>query len=379
MNGVEGSRGVPSVSGGDVRIITILKQWSADHTVILSTNAMGMQLAKQHGLNAAYLDIGVPSGTGIFPNVMKVLKALSVTPKQAISVSYSGGEHLYDVIAPAFLKLFRRTPWVAVVHWVEEYPWNDKRGGTPFVHRYLYWLNRVLAMQLIKMLANHILAVSESTRDKIVQKRNVPRSRVSAVLCGLDVDAARSTRALGNDRLYDAVFMKRLNFGKGVRDLVDIWARVVKLRPDARLQIIGDGPPSVVNEINDRISAHGIAHSIDLVGVVHDQSEKYRRLGNSKLFILPSHEENWAIVIGEALAAGLPVIAYALKELVPIWGTRVTWIEFGELDKFAEEIIRQLNCPRPAELDTFLLSLDWNAIASQELRHLTRALPVEKN
>ncbi len=366
MNGVDGVDGVPGVSGGDVRIITILKNWSQRARIILSTSAMGEALGRSYGLQVDYKVIGGPSGSGVFVNVMKVLRSLTAIPRTPVSLSYSGGEHLYDVLVPAILKLFRRVPWIAVVHWVEDYPWHDARGGTPVLHRYLYWLNRVAAMLLIYACADKILAVSESTREKLITRRHIASARVSTVLCGLDLDASLRTRARGLKKKYDAVFMKRLNYGKGVRDLVEIWARVVAERQVARLQIIGDGPHTVVAETIRHIKDLQIQDNVDLIGVVHDQTEKMERLAQSQLFILPSHEENWAIVIGEALAIGLPVIAYDLEEIRPLWGARVAWVPFGDTVAFAQEIIEQLERPRPPALADFLAALDWEAIAEKE-------------
>jgi len=378
MNGVDGVNGVPGVSGGDVRILKILKNWSKKSTILLSTSNMGATLAKAYGIDFELKTIKGPAGSGIFVNLIKVLSSILVLPRRRVTLAYSGGEHLYDVVAPALLKTFRGIPWVAVVHWVEEYPWRDRRGGTPIIHRYLYWLNRVLAMWLIKMGADKILAVSNSTREKLISRRGIDPDRVATVYCGIDLTETLQATLRGYEKTYDAIFMKRLNYGKGVRDLVEIWAKVCESIPRAKLQIIGDGPPFVLSEIAARIKQLGLSENIDLVGVVHDQEEKLERLLRSKLFILPSHEENWAIVIGEALAAGLPVVAYDLKEIRPLWGEHVSWIPFGNVEAFASEVTRQLAQPRRVELDDFLRNLDWNRIAEVEYKHAISLLRIDE-
>jgi glycosyltransferase involved in cell wall biosynthesis len=375
MNGVEGSAGTPGVSGGDVRLMRVLKLLSDRVDFTLSTTPMGKELCTLNGVVAEYKIMRTSDRPGILGNLERVIASCGNIPREHIDVAYSGGEHLYDVLPAAILRIFRRVPWIALVHWVEELPWRDKRGGTPALHRYLYWLNRVAAMFFIKAFASRVLAVSESTRQKLIATRGFEPQRVSTVYCGLDLAAANCVRTANEPKAYDAVFMKRLNFGKGVRDLIEIWEKVVRVKSGARLQVIGSGPPAVVAEIERLISAKNLERNIDLVGVVHDAGEKIRRLAQSSIFVLPSHEENWAIVIGEALAAGLPVVAYDLKEIRPLWGERVHWIALGDTSAFAQKILQLDSQPSTVPLDDFLRDLDWPKIADNEYAEMSRLVP----
>lgn len=375
MNGVEGKSGVPGVSGGDVRLIRILHHIIAEARVILGTSPMGKKLCEKYGLNVDFRVIPVADRPGFTGNLARVLWCATRIPRERVDVSYSAGEHLYDVLPAALLKIFRRTPWVAVVHWVEGYPWNDKRGGTPTVYRYLYWLNRVIALGLVRALADRVLAVSSITRDKLIREKGFPAGRIATVLCGLDLESATQSRQSSVKKQYDAIFLKRLTYGKGVLDLLEIWASVVRTCPDARLAIVGDGPEGVQLRLHERARELGIQDHVDFVGVVHEADRKAELLAASRLFILPSHEENWAIVIGEALAAGLPVFAYALKEIEPIWGDRVRWIPLGDTAAFAAEVEKALSQPdQEVPLDEFLRSLDWSAVAENEIAEVARAI-----
>jgi glycosyltransferase involved in cell wall biosynthesis len=375
MNGVEGEGGVPGVSGGDVRLIQILQRLTTRAHVVLGTSPLGKKLCERYALDVDFRVIPVADRPGIFGNLARVLWCVTRVPRGGVDVAYSGGEHLYDVLPAAVLKVVRRTPWVAVVHWVEGYPWNDKRGGTPRLHRYLYWLNRVVALGLVRVFADRILAVSSITREKLIREKGFPPERIATVLCGLDLAAGVRSREYSGPKRYDAIFLKRLTYGKGILDLLDIWAQVTKARPGARLAIVGAGSEGVLSRLRERAADLGITDAVDFVGVVHDPVQKAELLAASRLFVLPSHEENWAIVIGEALAAGLPVFAYDLKEIVPIWGDRVSWIPFGDTAAFAAGILAALARPeREVPLDEFLRSLDWSAVAQKEIGYLARAV-----
>lgn len=377
LNGVEGKDGVPAVSGGDVRLIEILLRRPRDLSVYFSTSPMGRELSRAYGLDVQFNTIRIIDRYGIIGNLSRVFASIGALPKRRVSVVYSSGEHLYDVLPAAVVHFFTGAPWVALVHWVEDYPWQNKRGNTPFLHRYLYWLNRVAAMTLIKMGAKRILAVSASTRKKLIEKRGIHPDRVGEVWCGLDLHLAERIRAMRPARpKYDAVFMKRLNYGKGIVDLVEIWRQVVDRRPYAKLLIIGDGPPSVMERLSALVDERGLKENIHFAGVVHDKGIKAELLASASLFVLPSHEENWAIVIGEALACGLPVIAYDLPEIRDLWAHRVAWVDLSDTSAFANAILAQLNDRCEPELDEFLISLDWDNIARNEYREVLAVIDI---
>jgi len=98
-------------------------------------------------------------------------------------IIYSSCEHLYDVLPAMKMKIFKKAKWYAVYHWVEDYPWKDKRGNTPFLPRYLYWLNRAFSGFLIKLFASKILAVSEPTKEKLISMKKIKPERIKAVDC----------------------------------------------------------------------------------------------------------------------------------------------------------------------------------------------------
>jgi L-malate glycosyltransferase len=73
-----------------------------------------------------------------------------------------------------------------------------------------------------------------------------------------------------------------------------------------RLVLIGAGPMEAT--IRERIAALGLAEAVDLPGFLGPEAVA-RQLAQSLALILPSYEEQWGLVVNEALALGLPVIA----------------------------------------------------------------------
>jgi len=108
---------------------------------------------------------------------------------------------------------------------------------------------------------------------------------------------ARSHRADGSDRV---LAVGRLSPEKGFRELVQHWNQ--RASDDLKLTILGDGP--------EREALSAIAgQNVELVGRC-DPSEVSRMMLNSRALVFPSRWfEGQPLVLLEALAAGLPIVA----------------------------------------------------------------------
>jgi glycosyltransferase involved in cell wall biosynthesis len=74
------------------------------------------------------------------------------------------------------------------------------------------------------------------------------------------------------------------------------------------LAIAGWGAPSYVAHLKQRVNELGLGQQVELIGTVLDGAKK-QLFENSDVVLVPSHTENFAIVVAEALAHGVPVIA----------------------------------------------------------------------
>ena len=101
------------------------------------------------------------------------------------------------------------------------------------------------------------------------------------------------------------LFLSRLHATKGLPLLVHAWAAVRP--PGWRLVIAGPGNPREIDALQSLCAALGVTADVQLAGEVRGagRDRLYRTAG---LFVLPSHTENFGLVVAEALAHGLPVI-----------------------------------------------------------------------
>ena len=99
-----------------------------------------------------------------------------------------------------------------------------------------------------------------------------------------------------------ALFYSRFHRKKRLRELIDLWNSTP--RGDWLLLIAGVEEDYRVAEIQEWILAAGASESI----LVFDGADRSPPYGAAEIFLLPSHSENFGLVIAEALAAGVPAL-----------------------------------------------------------------------
>lgn len=102
------------------------------------------------------------------------------------------------------------------------------------------------------------------------------------------------------------VYLGRLSGWKGVKFLVQAFKTVAEQNPRAVLHILGDGEER--KNLDELTRQLNLTDRVKFAGWVSAE-EGSRRLRTSDVFVLPSLHEVGGIVLLEAMAVGLPVIA----------------------------------------------------------------------
>ncbi|KKS29817.1 MAG: Glycosyltransferase, family 4 [candidate division WWE3 bacterium GW2011_GWD2_42_11] len=365
----------PGVTGGESRFIELAKSWrKKGYEIHLMSSKGGKVLCEKMGLPVILHSISNSSSTGRLEIITRIFKMLFHLPTLLVSfkegIVYSGSEQIYDVFPGFMLKLLRpsKIRFGVVTHWLPPVCFRERKNSK-FLFSLLFLISERLGLFFAGFNADVLLPVSEDTLSSL--KNSIFNRRPAYfVLCGVNPEEIDSYFPEKEQKIYDAVFMKRLQRTKGVLDLVEMWAELVKRKPGAKLLIIGEG---IDGEEARKLSVSlGMEKNIEFAGVIYDPQKKFKLLGQSKVFVLPSYEENWAIVIGEAMAVGIPVVCYDLKELRPVWENNVIYAKIGDKSDLLEKVAYLLeNGSERAKMAQkareFVKKYSWEKIADTEL------------
>ncbi len=162
--------------------------------------------------------------------------------------------------------------------------------------------------------------------------------KLHIVHCGIDPVRYDTAPHTGQTLL----FVGRLAGVKGVPILLDAVATLKARHPQLRLALIGDGPERAALEER----AKPLGETVVFLGY-QGQSEVAEALSQSDVFVLPSFAEGVPVVLMEAMAAGVPVVATqiaGIPELVTQWENGVL-VPPGDAPALAQAIEQLLASP----------------------------------
>ena len=123
---------------------------------------------------------------------------------------------------------------------------------------------------------------------------------------GVDVGYWRSAPSSQYARpgMRNLVYLGRLEPRNGPEVAIDAFNRIGQSMPDVRLLMAGDGPMRAALEAQVAPELRG---RVEFTGAIYDQRPEL--LASSSVFLLPARAVGFSIMVLEAFAAGLPVVA----------------------------------------------------------------------
>lgn len=196
--------------------------------------------------------------------------------------------------------------------------------------------------------ADRIVAVSQYTKQDIMNVFGIPHSRIEVIYHGVRLEdymfpeeaKVKIRSALGINSQPMILFVGRLSPRKGVDILLRALPQLLG-KMEVKLVLAGSGNQRDYQQLAQSL---GISDKTVFLGHVSDNT--LRLLYSScDLFVLPSRLEGLGIVILEAMASGKPVVATnvgGIPELVKS-GQNGILVEAGEEGKLASAIVKVLS------------------------------------
>lgn len=208
---------------------------------------------------------------------------------------------------------------VRVIRWCHHnhlpcFVWGDSNIAC---ERQTGWRSWVKSMVLRRILSQACGAMCCGTLGKAYfEYYGVPSERIFMVPYEPDYELIRSITPEQKATVMERfglpagrrriVFSGRLIPVKRPDLLIEAFYRIAGDRPDWDLLLIGDGP--LKSSLQKRI-AEGLSDRVFWTGFLDDQETVSALYRSCDLLVLPSDYEPWALVINEAAAAGLAIIA----------------------------------------------------------------------
>jgi len=379
-----------ALSGGDRIFIELSKRWSQKLDISIFISKEGAHICRREDLNIENQNIwtsDIFSGhyfiDGTYRTIIGILKALRMHTNQG-DIVLSSSDFLPDAIPAFILKLKNpQVKWIASFYLFAPKPWQkiSPYKGTKYLLGLVYWLSQLPAYYIIKKFSDIVFVTSQPDIKPFMTKyRDI--KNIIPVRGGVDVLAAKKYFDQEEfipfeDRIYDACFIGRFHYQKGILELIHIWKKVCNIRPQSRIAIVGIGP--LEDKMHSLIKHMNLQTNIHLLGFLNG-ADKYAVFKKSKIIVHPATYDSGGMAAAEAMAWGLPGVSFDLKALKSYYPKGMLKTECFDLDAFAKNILHLLSDHNAhLTLSQEALALvrkewDWDQQAQIILRQVTTTL-----
>lgn len=225
----------------------------------------------------------------------------------------------YHAFATARVARQMVKPYLIYTHGMLD-PWSRRAHPLKYLKKLIYW---ALFEQFT---LRHAEAVCfTATEEARLAERYFPMGtwrgfvvgagieRPDSIQPGTAEDLSSTYPELRGKRIW--LFLSRLHPKKGLDLLLRSFAGAARQDGALHLLVVGSGEEPYVTRMKSLASRLGIERRVTFTGPMYGP-EKWRAYRIAELFVLPSHQENFGIVVAEALAVGLPV---CISNRINIW------------------------------------------------------------
>jgi len=162
-----------------------------------------------------------------------------------------------------------------------------------------------------------VVAISDSVKESLCKYEFIPNSKIFVLANSIDFlkfnEGFKNKRYLIEKSIVIGT-VGRVERVKGINYLLLAMKILLGQYPNAKLEVIGEG--SQLDELKLLAEKIGISNSVIFFGKLANPIPNYRKMD---VFVLPSLLEGFGLVLLEAMAAGIPVVAtnvHGIKEVI---------------------------------------------------------------
>jgi glycosyltransferase involved in cell wall biosynthesis len=223
---------------------------------------------------------------------MKVLRPLLEEEFDVIDVA---NFPYFPSISCKIVSMMKKTPLVITWHEVWGEYWYDYLGTKGF-------FGKVVEKVASKLPTSHVTVSNHTKTD--LGLLGVPERKITIIPNGIDLEMIKKIKP--SKEKCDILYAGRLMREKNIDELIESVEGT-----DYKCCIIGDGPE--MERLASLSRGLALEKQVKFLGFI-EYEEVIARMKSAKVFVLPSGREGFGIVLLEAMASGLPVIAVDAKK-----------------------------------------------------------------
>jgi len=329
------------LSGGDRIFLELVRIWQKNINLTIFGSLETKNLLDRYQINCNFILSDNQSYSFCFHHILRTIKAcvyIIKNSKQFLTYNYvySVSDFLPDSFPAFLIKLINpKIKWIAGFFLFAPNPFsknNPYRLSHQYLKGFFYYLEQIPCYFLIKYFADIVYVTSKPDTLKFKQKTIIIRGGVP--------DNYIHYRK--HKKIYQAIFIGRFHPQKGVLLLIDIWKKVIKKIPSAKLVIIGEG--DLREKIISKIKVSNLTRNILMYGFL-DGNQKLKLISQSQIVVHPATYDSGGMAAAEAMSLGLPGVSFNLESLKTYYPQGFLKTQCFSKLKFANNIVKLLNNP----------------------------------
>lgn len=195
---------------------------------------------------------------------------------------------------------------------------------------------RIFAIEKFGMQqADQIVAVSQYTKNVIVEKYGIPANKVKIIHNGTYANEEISFDSFSSKTHKMVLFLGRLAHQKGPFQFLQAARKILEKRQDVHFVIAGTG--SLLQEMVNRVAALHIGKYVHFIGFI--DNKKIAKIFNlADVYVMPSVSEPFGLSCLEALSFGVPVVISKQSGVAEVLN-HVAKVDFWDVNEMANKIL----------------------------------------
>jgi glycosyltransferase involved in cell wall biosynthesis len=198
--------------------------------------------------------------------------------------------------------------------------------------------------------SDYFLAVSETTRQELLEYTDIPENRIFVVTHGIDpifkiIRKERALKAVRKRFKLDhpyLIYVGALSINKNILGLIEAFSLVASNEKDIDLVLVGP-EETAAQKAKEIIKIKHLEERVHFLGSIEQESTVLTELYNAaEMLVFPSYYEGWCAPPLEAMACGIPVVCSDIPALQEVVGNSAILTNPDDHESIANAISKVL-------------------------------------